>query len=841
MLLLLTVTTNAMADDITWVFIDDPGVPGHEGFTGHMSKYPATNGQYCAFLNAARASGDITVGVDNVVYGADGSNSGADFVGKVYFNTFAADPCSQITYDDDVFVVRNRDEYDMANHPVVHVSWYGATAFCNYYGYRLPTEWEWQAVADYNGSYTYGCGTTIDCAKANYNYCNPLGLSSEPFTSPVNQYPSYGHGMNDMAGHVWEWTSTVGKVEGKRILRGGTWYTTEYYCRVSYRGDSAPDDMYYSIGFRVVMVRTLHVDTINGDDTNNGLSRENAFAAIQKGIEVAQTGETVLVWPGVYVEDVDFLGKAITVRSAADAAHITKPGGIAVTFDSGEGPDTVLENMVVRDSTIAINCLAASPTIRNVTVGNNTQGIVAQSGAAPTITDSLLWDNASGDFVGCDPCDSINWAEDQTDHFVGAWGTDGYCIGVAVSPLNGYIYVTNRNTNRVEVFDANGNLQFSWGEAGTGDGQFSSPYGIALDMAGDVYVVDHFNERVQKFSPNGDFILEWGTYGRGDGQFIEPFGVCTDSTGNVYIVDEHNHRVQKFENDGTLIGWWGKDDLGQTGWHDLGSGREGRNGHGDGEFYYPIDIAVDRSGYVYVADADNHRVQKFTDSGSLIGWWGKDDAGYTGWHDPGTGRYGVSGAENGQFNVPKGIAVSAAGYVYVTCRDNRRAQQFTGDATCVGEWGEFGTGNGQFNSPVGIATDSSEYVYIADQMNSRIQKFFLPQFADPAAGDYHLKSERGRFYPEDPNQPGMFGDLDGLWAMDSVTSPCIDAGDPTLDPWAEPSPNGGRVNVGAYGNTPYASMSEWPLTHDSDRNGIVNLVDLAKLCQQWLTMMPWAN
>jgi len=95
----------------------------------------------------------------------------------------------------------------MADHPVGEVSWYGATAFASYYGWRLPTEWEWQAVADFDGTYIYGCGTTINQSKANYydgGYANPLGLSSYPYTSPVDYYASYGYGMNDMAGNVWE-------------------------------------------------------------------------------------------------------------------------------------------------------------------------------------------------------------------------------------------------------------------------------------------------------------------------------------------------------------------------------------------------------------------------------------------------------------------------------------------------------------------------------------------------------------------------------------------------------------------------------------------------------------
>jgi hypothetical protein len=67
-----------------------------------------------------------------------------------------------------------------------------------------------------------------------------------------------------------------------------------------------------------------------------------------------------------------------------------------------------------------------------------------------------------------------------------------------------------------------------------------------------------------------------------------------------------------------------------------------------------------------------------------------------------------------------------------------------------------------------------------------------PLFADETSGDYHLKSKEGRW--------------DGTaWVTDNLTSPCINAGNPDDDYSKEPSPNGGRINMGAYGNTPEAS------------------------------------
>ncbi len=229
-----------------WVYINDPGVSGHEPFNGEMSKYETTNAQYCEFLNAALASGDVVIQSSDV-YG----NSGP-YDGQIYYDMSSS--YAQISYSGGSFYVETRDGYSMANHPVVEVSWYGAMAFASYYGWRLPTEWEWQAVADYDGSYIYGCGTTIDHSKANYDFDNPLNLTSYPYTSPVGYYPAYGYGMNDMAGNVWEWTDScyyAGCNPDYRVFRGGCWVDLVNHCEVSSRHCYDPGTSYDHLGFRV--------------------------------------------------------------------------------------------------------------------------------------------------------------------------------------------------------------------------------------------------------------------------------------------------------------------------------------------------------------------------------------------------------------------------------------------------------------------------------------------------------------------------------------------------------------------------------------------------------------
>jgi len=105
-----------------------------------------------------------------------------------------------------------------------------------------------------------------------------------------------------------------------------------------------------------------------------------------------------------------------------------------------------------------------------------------------------------------------------------------------------------------------------------------------------------------------------------------------------------------------------------------------------------------------------------------------------------------------------------------------------------------------------------------------------PCFADSANGDYHLKSQAGRW---DPNS--------ARWVKDNITSPCIDAGDPKSPIGLEPFPNGGIINMGAYGGTEQASKSyfgepvcETIVAGDINGDCIINLKDFALMAFHWL-------
>jgi DNA-binding beta-propeller fold protein YncE len=177
-----------------------------------------------------------------------------------------------------------------------------------------------------------------------------------------------------------------------------------------------------------------------------------------------------------------------------------------------------------------------------------------------------------------------------------AGGPFHYPTNLALSP-EGDLYVTDGYGNaRVHKFTADGRLLFSWGEPGTGPGQFRLPHGLAVDRQGTVYVADRENSRIQLFTPDGKYLSAWTDVAR-------PCQVFIDSAGNVYVAelgfqagmwpgtsapsaDAPGGRVSIFDRHGALQARWGG----------------GRNPCAPGDFFAPHGIWVDAHGDLYVAE-----------------------------------------------------------------------------------------------------------------------------------------------------------------------------------------------------------------------------------------------
>jgi DNA-binding beta-propeller fold protein YncE len=141
--------------------------------------------------------------------------------------------------------------------------------------------------------------------------------------------------------------------------------------------------------------------------------------------------------------------------------------------------------------------------------------------------------------------------------------------------------------SRVVKFNSSGDYISQSGQKGTVDGEFNLVHDVVLDSGGRVYVADRTNQRVQIFDQNGKFLGKWTDIGA-------PWGLYYTKRENaLYMCDGVNDRIVKLNTGGQILGV-------------LSS-----HGKIPGKLDYPHNIAVDRSGAIYVSEIKNWRVQKF--------------------------------------------------------------------------------------------------------------------------------------------------------------------------------------------------------------------------------------
>ena len=174
-------------------------------------------------------------------------------------------------------------------------------------------------------------------------------------------------------------------------------------------------------------------------------------------------------------------------------------------------------------------------------------------------------------------------------------GGEGYFkrpTGIAVDSVAQRIYVTDTLRNKIFMMDMQGNVLQAIGKTGTGDGEFNFPTELRLHGE-DLAVVDAMNFRVQVFDRSGTFRYTIGKIGDGAGWMFRPKGIGFDSESHLYVVDGQWGVVQVFDEQGQLLYYFGG----------KGTGAE--------QFQLPTGLDIDNHDRIYVVDSFNRRVQVF--------------------------------------------------------------------------------------------------------------------------------------------------------------------------------------------------------------------------------------
>ena len=201
----------------------------------------------------------------------------------------------------------------------------------------------------------------------------------------------------------------------------------------------------------------------------------------------------------------------------------------------------------------------------------------------------------------------------------------GTLWGVAVSPVNGSVFVSDFDNCQIHVFDVERKHVMTFGECGMGEGQLRHPRGIYVNAIDEVFVANQYNHCVNVFREDGTFSR---TIGQGNLRY--PSDVLVHSSGLVYVADSGKHRIAVFSQEGELVRTFGS------------------QGGGKGEFNDPSSVTVSPDNHhLYVSDNNNHRVQVFTLEGRYVRKFGTD-----------------------QLKGPRSLTITSDGSVLVADRNN---------------------------------------------------------------------------------------------------------------------------------------------------------------------------
>jgi uncharacterized protein (TIGR03437 family) len=367
--------------------------------------------------------------------------------------------------------------------------------------------------------------------------------------------------------------------------------------------------------------------------------------------------------------------------------------------------------------------------------------------------------------------------------------------GLAVDAA-GTLYVADTSNNRIRKVTPAGIITTvaGGGSAYPGYGGpataafLDEPLGVAVDAAGNLYIPYSSMCVVLKATPGGTITTVAGPVGGGGGYsgdggpataalLANPQSVAMDTVGNLYIADASNYRVRKVTAAGTITTV-------------AGNGQKGYSGDGGpataASLNWPFGVAVDWAGNLYIADGNNRRVRKVTPDGVITTVAGGGQV------FPGDG----GPATVARLLLPKGVAVDAAGNLYVADADNARIRKVSpgGIITTVAGGGtnpgDGGPATGASLTASGVAVDSAGNLYIAEDYNHRIRKVLAapPTFAAaPASLSFSATAGSAAVAPQ---LAGVTSAVSGLaWAA-STSAPWL-----SVAPAAGAAP--GLISVGA--------------------------------------------